>query len=300
MKKLKRMIQVVLCVGGLVLMTALSQAQTVTPVPEGDIYPGSIPGAWQMTITEMPTGTTTTAGSLDDWLYNWNKNITGYSTSSRYCNTCMGEDLDWLFTPPAEGMYYGYMATGNTAYVAEFVNWTNAMLARVWMEPDGFPGWPEGPAAMPGITTTSNVDGAAGTLTDALNTYYADSFLGDAAAFRVIALMGWQMVNNPGLSGIANVAGETTYGATYGATGAYYLSLAETIYNKWMTRGGWRPCDAAEGWGPGSAPWSCRRGWTRPPDSRPGSLIPQARPTDPASILTLQRTITAPRTGADG
>ena len=299
---MKNVIQLALCVGGLALMTALSQAQTVVaPVPEGQTYPGSIPGAWQMTITAMPSGTIgAPSGTLSTWLTDWNNNITGFNTGSRYCTTCMGEDLDWLFTPPAEGMYYGYMATGQTKYVAEFVNWTNAMLTRQFIEPDGYPGWPEGPAAMPGITTTSNVDGAAGTTTDNLNTYYADSFLGDAAAFRVIALMGWQMANNPALSGIANVAGETTYGATYGATGAYYLSLAETIYNKWMIRGGWRPCNAAEGFGPGECTVVVPEGMDPATGFKTWITNPAGRQTGPALIPTLQRTITPPRTGADG
>jgi hypothetical protein len=235
----RKMIQVGLCAAGLMLMTALSQAATtVAPIPEGDIYPGSIPGAWQMTITALPSGTIgNPSGTLATWLTDWNINITGYNTGNRYCNTCVGEDLDWLFTPIAEGFYYGYMATGKTAYVDGFISWANAMLTRQFMEPDGYPGWPS--------------TNAAGTGVDALNSYYADSFLGDAAAFRVIALMGWQMVNNSGLSGIACASGETTYGATYGATGQYYLNLAETIYNKWMTRGGWRPCDTADGYGPG-------------------------------------------------
>ena len=62
-----------------------------------------------------------------------------------------------------------------------------------------------------------------------LASYTADSMLGDAAVFRVIALMSYQMINNPGLQ------------AKYGAKGTSYLTLAKTIYAKWMARGGWQP-----------------------------------------------------------
>ena len=211
------------------------------PVVEGMTYPASIPASWQMTITEMP------AATLSTWLTNWNTNISGYTASaSSYANTSTGEDLDWLFTPPAEGMYYGYMATGNTAYVAQFAAWADALIARQFVEPDGYPGWPRGPNSMlPYYNSTGSTEGAAGTTVDFLEMYYADSFLGEAAACRVIALMGWQMVNNPGLS------------AAYGAKGASYINLAITIYNKWMARGGWRPCD---GWGPGECTVSLSEG----------------------------------------
>ena len=212
---MKKMI--VLCVGGLMLAAALCQAQ---PIVEGDTYPGPLPAGWGMTITEMPTGTSTTAGSLQEWLTDWNANITGTDTGYRTCATAMGEDLDWLLTPPLEGMYYGYMATGNTKYVDMFADWTDTFLARAVIEPDGYPGWPAADAS----GTSQTAPGLQANLYNDI----ADSMLGDAAAFRVIALMAYQMINNPALQ------------ATYGTKGQAYLNYAETIYDKWMARGGWQ------------------------------------------------------------
>ena len=222
---MKKMIVIGLCVGGLALVTAICQAQVVPPVVEGGTYPGALPAAWGMTITEMPPATLTT------WLNNWNANLTGNYNNYRgpTCEGAVGEDLDWLLTPLMEGYYYGYMATGDTTYVAMFQNWADIFIARAFTEPDGYPGWPRGPASMaPYYASTGSTEGASGTPVDSLDLYYADSFLGEAAVFRVMALMAYQMIHNPGLS------------ATYGAKGASYLALAETIYQKWMARGGWR------------------------------------------------------------
>ena len=91
--------------------------------------------------------------------------------------------------------------------------WTT-LISLETIEPDGYPGWPS--------------SAPAGTSTDELDWYYADSMLGDAAAFRPIVLMACQMITNPALK------------ATYGAKGQTYLALAETLYQKWVSRGGWR------------------------------------------------------------
>ena len=61
------------------------------------------------------------------------------------------------------------------------------LISLEMIEPDGYPGWP----------ATAPADQA----TDDLDWYYADSMLGEAAAFRPIVLMACQMVTNPALKG---------------------------------------------------------------------------------------------------
>ena len=204
-----------MCFAGLLLWTTLCQAQ---PIPEGDTYPGPLPAAWGMTLTAMPSA------QLSTWTTDWDSNITNQcSTTSSYSyrmfQSAMGKALDWLLTPPAEGLYYGYMATGNTKYVSWFVSCVDQMIARAVTEPDGYPGWPQ--------LDASGTDGDGG-VGNVLAGYTADSMLGEAAVFRPIALMAYQMINNPQLQ------------AQYAAKGHTYLTLAERIYAKWVARGGWQ------------------------------------------------------------
>jgi hypothetical protein len=126
----------------------------------------------------------------------------------------LGENVDWQLAPVLTGFYHGYMASSDTHYVDMMVTCVDTLISLETIEPDGYPGWP--------------ATGAGGTGTDDLNYYYADSMLGDAAAFRPIVLMAYQMTTNPLLK------------ATYGAKGQSYLALAETLYQKWVWRGGWR------------------------------------------------------------
>jgi len=211
---------IVLCVGGLLLWTALCRAQ---PIPEGNTYPGPLPAAWGMTLTQMPSA------QISTWLSEWGQNIIGnctgpdgYSYRMFGSNTYgTGEDLAWVLTPSAEGLYYGYMATGDATYVSLFVGCVDQLVARAVIEPDGYPGWPA-----PGASGTG---GGGWPVADTLASYNADSMLGEAYVFRPIALMAYQMINNPQLQ------------AQYAAKGQSYLTLAETIYAKWMARGGWQP-----------------------------------------------------------
>lgn len=134
--------KIALCAAGLMLMAALCQAQ---PIPEGNTYPGPFPAGWGLTLTEMTTA------QLSLWLANWESNIIGNCTgpdgySYRMFGSStsgIGENLDWLLTPPAEGLYYGYMATGDATYVSLFVGCVDQFIARAVTEPDGYPGWPQ-------------------------------------------------------------------------------------------------------------------------------------------------------------
>ncbi|MGO8702913.1 MAG: family 16 glycosylhydrolase, partial [Candidatus Brocadiia bacterium] len=174
-------------------------------------------GAPFMTLQPLPLAT------WQEWFGLWDSNIEGeYSWEmtpgvlatgfSDYGG--LGENIDWQLAPVLTGFYYGYMASSDPHYVDLMVSCVDTLISLETIEPDGYPGWP---ASAP-----------AGTSTDDLDWYYADSFLGDAAAFRPIVLMARQMITNPALK------------AAYGAKGQTYLALAETLYRKWVSRGGWR------------------------------------------------------------
>ena len=174
-------------------------------------------GAPFMTLQPLPLAT------WQEWFGLWDSNIEGeYSWEmtpgvlatgfSDYGG--LGENIDWQLAPVLTGFYYGYMASSDPHYVDLMVTCVDALISLETIEPDGYPGWP---ASAP-----------AGTSTDDLDWYYADSFLGDAAAFRPIVPMARQMITNPALK------------AAYGAKGQTYLALAETLYRKWVSRGGWR------------------------------------------------------------
>jgi hypothetical protein len=106
------------------------------------------------------------------------------------------------------------MATRNAKYVDMLADWADSLVKRAVTEPDGYVGWPS--------------KAAAGTAVDNLDDYDADSFLSDAMVLRPIVLMAREMTTNPALK------------EKYGARGESYLKLAEQIYEKWVTRGGWR------------------------------------------------------------
>ena len=153
----------------------------------------------------------------------------------------LGENIDWQLAPVLTGFYYGYMASSDPTMWMDG-DLRGHLISLETIEPDGYPGWPS--------------SAPAGTSTDELDWYYADSLLGDAAAFRPIVLMAHQMITNPALK------------AAYGAKGQTYLALAKTLYQKWVWRGGWRDTDPAyypggmtcgpaggDGPGPGYTTW---------------------------------------------
>ena len=150
-----------------------------------------------------------------DWLARWDKNISGEVKGYRICESAVGEDIAWKMTGVMDGLYHGYMATKNTKYVDMLVDWADCLIKRAVKEPDGYVGWPSFKAAG---TDVDNLD----------NSFDADSFLSDAMVFRPIVMMAGEMIKNPALK------------EKYGAKGESYLKLAEQLYEKWATRGGWR------------------------------------------------------------
>ena len=148
-----------------------------------------------------------------DWLKRWEKGIQG-DAKDRYCDKEMGEEIGWLMTPFMNGFFYGYNATKDPKWVELLVDWTDSWVKRGVMEPDGYTGWPKSHAA--------------GTDVDALNTFSADSLLGEAMVLRPVVLMAGEILKTPALKD------------KYGAKAEGYIKLAETIFEKWDKRGAWR------------------------------------------------------------
>jgi hypothetical protein len=151
------------------------------------------------------------------WQQKWRSNIIA-EARNRYCDREMGEEIGWLVSPFLNGFYYGYLATSETQWIDRLVDWTDSWIRRGVMEPDGYIGWPK--------------VGAAGTDVDQLNSYYADSMLGEAMALRPIVLMSGLILKDPSLK------------AKYGDKAESYLKLARSNFDKWEKRGAWRPAGA--------------------------------------------------------
>jgi hypothetical protein len=126
----------------------------------------------------------------------------------------MGEEIGWKMTPFFRGFYYGYLATGNIVWVDRLVACTDAWIKRAVKEPDGYLGWPK--------------VGAAGTRVDNLDDFYADSMLGEAMALAPVVLMAAEIQRTPLLK------------EKYGSKSEDYIKVAQQIFEKWDTRGGWR------------------------------------------------------------
>jgi hypothetical protein len=146
-----------------------------------------------------------------EWQARWERNILTESPM-RYCTTEMGEAIGWKMTPFLAGFYAGYLATGNHTWVEKLVLCTDSWIKRAVKEPDGFDGWP--------------TVGAAGTVVDNLDDFYADSMLGEAMALTPVVLMTAKIQKTPSLQ------------EKYGAKAESYIRFSERIFEKWDSRGG--------------------------------------------------------------
>jgi hypothetical protein len=155
-----------------------------------------------------------------DWTYRariqemWAQNMS-QELRAQYCDTATGEEIGWLISPILNGLYYGYLATADTQWIDKLIDCTGAWTRRAVIEPDGYPGWPK--------------VGAAGTPVDGLDSYYADSLAGEAMALRPVVLMSSVIMKDPPLQ------------HRYGVKAQEYISLAQSIFRKWKSRGAWRP-----------------------------------------------------------
>src|SRR5581483_9461098 len=138
--------------------------------------------------------------------------------ATQYCSAEAGEELGWKMSPFLKGFYNGYLATGSSMWVDRLVACTDAWLKRAVREPDGYLGWPK--------------LGAAGTEVDNLDSFYADSIVGEAMALTPVVLMAAVIRETPSLAG------------QYGSKAEVYLDLAEDIFKKWDSRGAWRETQA--------------------------------------------------------
>jgi hypothetical protein len=147
------------------------------------------------------------------WLEQWRNNILN-DERSRYCDKELGEEIGWLISPFLNGFYYGWLATRDSQWIDRLTDWTDSWARRGITEPDGFIGWPKREAA--------------GTDTDQLNSFLADSLLGEAMALRPVTLMAGQILKDPALK------------PKYQARAESYLKLSEQVFQKWDQRGVWR------------------------------------------------------------
>ena len=120
------------------------------------------------------------------WLKRWRRNILA-EARNRYCDSAMGEEIGWLISPLLEGFYYGHVVTGDAGWIERLIDWTDAWVRRGVVEPDGYVGWPK--------------VGAAGTDVDNLDSFYADSLLGEAMVLRPVVLAAAAILKDPALDG---------------------------------------------------------------------------------------------------
>jgi hypothetical protein len=148
-----------------------------------------------------------------NWLLRWERNILS-ENSIHYCSSEMGEEIGWKMSPFFRGFYYGYLATGSVLWVDRLVACADAWFKRAVKEPDGYFGWPK--------------LGAAGTRVDDLDSFYADSMLGEAMALTNVVLMANNIRQTPLLC------------RKYSTKAEDYIRFSEQMFEKWDARGGWR------------------------------------------------------------
>lgn len=169
-------------------------------------------------IINMKAISQTMPNSINEWLKRWETYIINAS-KSRYCDKEMGEEIGWLISPFLNGFYYGYMATEDTKWIDNLIDWADSWIRRGIKEPDGYIGWPK--------------KGSGGSYSKDL---YMDSLLGEAMAFCPIILMSKEILDNPFLK------------EKYGKKAEEYIKLAEIIFEKWDKRGCWRETKAGGVW----------------------------------------------------
>ncbi len=150
------------------------------------------------------------------WLAAWQQNILT-EAKSRSCDTAMGEEIGWLMSPLLDGFCYGFQLTGDAHWLDHLIDWTDAWIRRALTEPDGFVGWPK--------------VGAAGTDVDSLDSYFADSLLGEAMVLRPVVRASAAILKDPALT------------ERFGAKARIYQELARRTFEKWDRRGAWRATD---------------------------------------------------------
>jgi hypothetical protein len=147
------------------------------------------------------------------WLRLWRQNIL-LEARNRYCDSAMGEEIGWLISPVLDGFFQGYAATRDVSWIDLLSDWTEAWIRRGMTEPDGFVGWPK--------------FGAAGNDIDNLNSFFADSLLGEAMVLRPVVLAAARILREPALN------------RRYGDQAGSWLRLARATFEKWDRRGAWR------------------------------------------------------------
>jgi hypothetical protein len=125
--------------------------------------------------------------------------------------------MGWNMQPFLKGFYYGYLATAKVSWVEMLLRCTDAWIGRAVKEPDDYLGWPK--------------LAAAGTDVDNLDTFYADSMLGEAMVLGPVVLMANEIRKTPTLK------------EKYGRKADDYITLSEKVFEKWDARGGWRGTD---------------------------------------------------------
>ena len=152
------------------------------------------------------------AGTAADWMRRWKENVVSDSRS-RFCDKEMGEGIGWRVSPFLNAYYYGYMATGDRAWIDRLIDWSDAVIKRGVQEPDGYIGWPWE------ITRVSN---------DAEEEYHTDNELGEAMILAPMVKMAEEILKTPSLK------------EQYGAKAREYMRLSEQLFEKWDRRGAWR------------------------------------------------------------
>jgi hypothetical protein len=211
MKRKLMLVPGVLCLG---VLCQASLAQFASP---------SLTPPAGYTLTKMDPN------KLKSWYTAWSTNVIGEYSGYRTCDWAVGEDIAWIISPLMTAFDNGYTATGDANWVKREMNWADSLLKRALTEPDGYKGWP--------------AYAAAGTDVDQLNSYYADSMLGDAMCMKPIVEIAGKILSTPALD------------AKYDANAKNYIAIATQMYSKWVSRGGFRnttgggAIDVVQPWG---------------------------------------------------